>query len=135
MNNNFHEIFKLVNQTNWLNVSEGNNLTQYNLTLNISTLRHILQDHFFDTRIDNKTIILLTIYIPIFLLGILGNGAVLFIVCNRRQLRNITNLFLWNLALADIAGMLLISQSMPLSHKWDLGKECRPRSDAAERGI
>ena len=86
MNKNCHEILMLVNQTNRLNVSEGHNLTQYNLTLNISTLQQIMQDHFFDTDIDSKTIILVTIYIPIFLLGILGNGAVLFIICSRRQL-------------------------------------------------
>ena len=112
MNNNLDEVLKLVNQTNWLNVSEGNNLIQHNLTLNITTLRHILQGHFFNTEIDNRTIILVTIYIPIFLLGILGNGAVVFLICSRRQLRNVTNLFLWNLALTDIAGKLLTKMYM-----------------------
>ena len=104
MNSTYNDILPSVNQTSLYNVSDRNNLTQFNLTLNISILRDILQSHFFDTEIDDKTIALVAIYIPIFLLGILGNGAVLFIICCNRRLRNITNLLLWNLALTDIAG-------------------------------
>ena len=113
MNNTFYDTLPSVNQTNVFNVSDRNNLTQFNLTLNISILRDIIKSHFFDTEIDDKTIALVAIYIPIFLLGILGNGAVLFIVSYNRRLRNITNLFLWNLALTDIAGESCSSPFVP----------------------
>ena len=107
MNNTDYDILtSFINQSDSINVRDRNNFTQLNLTgsLNISTLRDILQSHFFNTKIDDKTIVFVAIYVPIFLLGILGNGAVLFIIGRNRYLRNITNLFLWNLALTDIAG-------------------------------
>ena len=92
------------NHTAQLNSAEEMYFSNLNETLNITILREMFQNHLLDAPIGNDVIALAAIYIPIFLLGILGNGIILFIIGSRPQLRNITNLFLWNLALTDIAG-------------------------------
>ena len=104
MNDAFQELWNFVNYTNGTNFSNIAEFSNTSQTLNISMLRHILQSHFFDTSLELEVIILVAIYVPIFLLGVLGNGIIILIIFSRPQLRNITNLFLWNLALADIAG-------------------------------
>lgn len=43
-----------------------------------------------------------TIYATIFVLGLLGNSVVIFAVCRNRQMRGVTNMYIVNLALADI---------------------------------
>ena len=75
-----------------------------NHSMNISLLRELLHNNLLGAPIGNDVIILSAIYVPIFLLGLLGNGVILFIIANHPRLRNITNLFLWNLALTDTAG-------------------------------
>lgn len=114
MDNVFRDpLMKFINYTHGINASNITNFNNDSQTLNISMLRHIWYDHFFDTTIEIEVIILAAIYVPIFLLGILGNGLILWIICSHPQLRNITNLFLWNVALTDIAG------KSPLgTHSW-----------------
>ena len=110
-----NHLMKFTNYTHGINVSDITNLYNDSQTLNISVLRNILYDHFFDTTIEIEVIILAAIYVPIFLLGILGNGLILWIICSHPQLRNITNLFLWNVALTDIAGKSPLSNERSIN--------------------
>ncbi len=48
------------------------------------------------------TIVLISLYIPIFLLSLIGNGLVIFVVLRNQHMRRVKNLFLLNLALADL---------------------------------
>ena len=58
-----------------------------------------------------QTIVLLCIYIPVFLLSLTGNSVVIFVVVKNKHMRRIRNIFLVNLACADLAVTLIC---MPL---------------------
>ena len=45
---------------------------------------------------------LIAFYVVVFAVGLVGNALVCFVVWNDRQLRTVTNLFIVNLALADL---------------------------------
>ena len=81
-----------------------------NQSLNESVLRDILNDHFARTvdHYESVSLALVGLYVPVFFLGILGNGSLTVIILTRRQLRNATNLFLCNLAVADLAGEIVM---------------------------
>ena len=85
----------------------SNNL---NASLNESILWDIVNDHFLSSSdgYDSATLVLVALYVPVFLLGILGNGFLTVIILTRQQLRNVTNLFLCSLAVADLAGEIFI---------------------------
>ena len=46
-------------------------------------------------------------YIPIWLISFLGNSFVFYLMCTNRFLRTSINIFIWNLASADLASILL----------------------------
>ena len=46
--------------------------------------------------------LLITFYLAVFVLGLVGNALVCFVVWYDRQLRTVTNLFIVNLAVADL---------------------------------
>ena len=50
------------------------------------------------------SVLLITLYIPVFLMAFFGNIMVLFAVLPNRHMRNVTNFFLVNLAAADLTG-------------------------------
>lgn len=54
-------------------------------------------------------------YAIIFLLGMLGNTLVIVVVVRKRHMRTITNLFIVNLAIADIM-MCSLAVSTPTDH-------------------
>ena len=54
------------------------------------------------------SILLVTLYIPVFLMAFFGNVMVLFVVLPNRHMRNVTNFFLVNLAVADLTGGRLL---------------------------
>ena len=58
-----------------------------------------------------STIALITLYVPVFLLSLLGNGLVVLVVGRHAHLRRAKNLFLVNLALSDLLVTLIC---MPL---------------------
>lgn len=60
---------------------------------------HILIDSF-----QEDELALIVSYIPVFLLGFLGNASVIILIFGNRHLRNTTNLFLCNMAIADLLG-------------------------------
>lgn len=72
------------------------------------------------------TIVLLgTLYTLIFIIGIVGNGAVVYVVCVKKSMQSVTNLFIMNLALSDILMCLLAVPFTPISFfqdHWILGK-------------
>jgi len=78
----------------------------FNHTLNDTIMRLIIHHHMRKGHLntDGFTIGLVTLYVPIFLLGFFGNGILFVIICSKHQLRSITNLFLCNLAVADLTG-------------------------------
>ncbi|KAK6179481.1 hypothetical protein SNE40_011832 [Patella caerulea] len=64
-------------------------------------------DEFEDDAVQVKSapiIILISLYIPIFLLAMLGNLSVFTIILMNPALRTMTNLLLVNLTMADLAG-------------------------------
>ena len=50
------------------------------------------------------SIALLAVYVPAFLVALLGNVFVLVIVLSNKHMRNVTNYFIVNLAVADLLG-------------------------------
>lgn len=56
------------------------------------------------THNDPQTIVLISIYGLIFLLAIIGNLLVLLVIVSNKAMRNVTNYFLLNLAIADLLG-------------------------------
>lgn len=72
------------------------------------------EDNFDDTLKADK-IILLCIYIPVFVVALVGNILVLVMVCmNKSVRRNVANYFLVNLAVADLLGKSTRSHSYKL---------------------
>jgi hypothetical protein len=53
---------------------------------------------------EPRVIVLITLYVPIFLSALVGNVLVLLVLVSDRRMRTSTNLFLGNLAAADLLG-------------------------------
>jgi hypothetical protein len=69
--------------------------------------------------------ILATLYTLIFIIGISGNVLVVYVVCAKKTMQTVTNLFIMNLALSDILMCLLCVPFTPISFyqkDWALGK-------------
>lgn len=69
--------------------------------------------------------ILATLYTLIFIIGITGNSLVVYVVCVKKTMQTVTNLFIMNLALSDILMCLLAVPFTPMSffqENWQLGK-------------
>ena len=60
------------------------------------------------THTQLNTLVLISLYIPIFLVAFFGNIIVLLVVATNRHMRSVTNYFIVNLALADILGKRVI---------------------------
>ncbi|XP_071169342.1 QRFP-like peptide receptor [Mytilus edulis] len=69
----------------------------------------------FDTYFQEESIVLTALYVPVFLLGFLGNFIVIILVLTNQQLRNSTNLYLCNMAAADLF-VSLICVPMAVGH-------------------
>ncbi|KAK2157163.1 hypothetical protein LSH36_196g01036 [Paralvinella palmiformis] len=75
---------------------------------------------------DPKTILLICLYVPIFISALVGNISVLMVILLNRHMRNITNCFIVNLAIADMLGKLVALFLVPLSIdrcRWNHGRE------------
>ena len=57
---------------------------------------------------DPKTIVLICLYVPIFITALVGNILVLMVILPNRHMRNVTNCFIVNLAVADLLGEILL---------------------------
>ncbi|KPJ02118.1 PREDICTED: prolactin-releasing peptide receptor-like [Papilio xuthus] len=79
------------------NNTQLNNVTSRNITSNLET-------NGYENIIDNKFIqgVFCVIYTIIFVLGLLGNLLVCFVVLRNKAMQTVTNLFITNLALSDI---------------------------------
>ena len=75
---------------------------QFNISLNKSILKGLLNDHF--TNSSDDYLVFVILYIPAFIVGLFGNGLLALIVICKRRCRSMTNYFLCNLAFADLAG-------------------------------
>lgn len=68
--------------------------------------KHVIED--FEesqyTLKDPVTILLLALYVAIFLTSVVGNSLVLIVIVPNKQMWNVTNNFLVNLAVADLLG-------------------------------
>ena len=56
---------------------------------------------------EPTTVLLIVLYVPIFLTSVIGNILVLIVIVPNKQLWNVTNNFLVNLAVADLLGKYL----------------------------
>jgi neuropeptide Y receptor len=66
-----------------------------------------------------------TLYALISLVGITGNCLVVYVVCVKKTMQSVTNLFIMNLALSDVLVCLLAVPFTPISFfqdYWTLGK-------------
>jgi neuropeptide Y receptor len=72
-----------------------------------------------------KIAILGTLYTLIFIIGITGNSLVVYVVCAKKSMQSVTNLFIMNLGLSDILMCLLAVPFTPIAfflESWVLGK-------------
>lgn len=49
----------------------------------------------------------LVCYVIIFIVGVIGNVLVCLVVCRQRKMKNVTNYFIVNLAVADLSVLLI----------------------------
>ncbi|XP_045158873.1 QRFP-like peptide receptor isoform X2 [Mercenaria mercenaria] len=85
--------------------SNFSNSSTLNFTLNQTLVRDLLEDHLL-AHVNLKESVaygLVILYIPAFIAGLLGNGFLTMIILSKKRLRNLTNLFLCNLAVADLS--------------------------------
>ena len=71
------------------------------------------------------SVIVISCYAIIFMLGISGNSLVVYVVCRSKAMQSVTNVFIMNLALSDILMCLLAVPFTPLSFfldNWTFGK-------------
>ena len=54
---------------------------------------------------DPKSILLIVLYIPVFLVALFGNALIVLVVARHRRMRNVTNFFIVTLAISDLTGM------------------------------
>ena len=76
-----------------------------------------LYENFRSTLYKHKevgTVILVALYVPVFLMAFFGNLMVLLVVLPNRHMRNVTNFFIVNLAVADLTGNLFLMYQLYL---------------------
>lgn len=56
---------------------------------------------------NTPTLVLLVLYVPIFIMSLVGNVIVLLVIIPNQRMRTVTNNFLVNLAVADLLGKLI----------------------------
>ena len=104
--------------TSGTNISFSDFLTTYYHLTNVTSAEGDLY------AVPTGIVVLLAIlYGSISLIAVLGNGLVIFVIAKNRKMQTITNIFIANLALADvIIGMFSIPfQFQPALHqRWDL---------------
>jgi len=70
-------------------------------------------------------VVLISLYVIIFVLGVAGNSLVVYIVAARRAMQSITNIFIANLAVSDVIMCLLAVPFTPISgllQSWPFGE-------------
>jgi len=78
------------------------NISELNYSIDKSIIDDWVKAHTLDLSLDN--IVLIVMYILTFFAGFIGNGFLVFIILCRRRFRSMTNFFLCNLAVSDLAG-------------------------------
>ena len=89
-------------------------------SMNTTSLNDYIEEHS-----KFKIVILGVLYTLIFLIGITGNSLVVYVVCAKKNMRSVTNLFIMNLGLSDILMCLLAVPFTPIAFfqdDWILGK-------------
>lgn len=74
-----------------------------NTSLNATVVRNIVKDHLNENG-NSVHFGLVLLYIPAFIVGLLGNIFLAAIIFRWKSLQNATNLCLCNLAIADLSG-------------------------------
>ena len=89
-----------------MNTTACNESRVLDTSLNASVIRDIVDYHFKTFTYENETVshVLVGLYVPILFLGIFGNVFLSLIILTKQPLRNVTNLFLCSVALADLTG-------------------------------
>ncbi len=77
------------------------------MTHNEKLYRHLVEEFRHSNYLYRRpeTVGLIVLYVPVFLLAILGNMVVLLVVISIKHMRSVTNFFIANLAVADLTGM------------------------------
>ena len=85
-------------------VPDGNT-TLFNFTNALDILRQFKVN--VSTINDREAVVLASLYIPTFLMSLFGNALTLYIILARAELRKVKNIYLANLAVADLAVTLI----------------------------
>jgi len=94
-------------------------VTAENLALNVSV------EYYDAMQRTWLRVILISLYVVIFVLGLAGNSLVVYIVAARKTMQSITNIFIANLAVSDIIMCLLAVPFTPISgllQSWPFGE-------------
>ncbi len=86
----------------YLDQKEVNNLMTHNEKLYHHLVEEFRHSNFLYRR--PETVGLIVLYVPVFLLALLGNTIVLLVVISVKHMRSVTNFFLANLAISDLTG-------------------------------
>jgi bombesin receptor subtype-3 len=83
------------------------------------------------SRMDQKDVLVLEPYVVpvffglIFVSGVVGNGSLMFIICRYKSMRNLPNIFVFNLALGDLFVLLFtvpFTTSIYMFDSWPFGE-------------
>lgn len=101
--------FQDVMTMQFANFFNNSNSSAFNFTLNQTLLKNMLKDHLLGNinKKESVAVGLVVLYIPALIAGLLGNGFLTVVILSKRRLRNLTNIFLCNLAVADLSGKSL----------------------------
>ena len=96
------EFYYIQNRIDLLRNFSQNNV-HYNFSLDV--VKNVLSEFepTWTTIHDPTTIVLVCLYVPVFLLAFFGNALVILVVIKNPHMRKVKNLFLVNLAIADMA--------------------------------
>ncbi|KAK3612482.1 hypothetical protein CHS0354_024450 [Potamilus streckersoni] len=106
----------------------------YNISFTNMEFEQLLRNSSFNDSIENLSLytvptgivaLLAFLYGSISLLSVLGNGIVIFVIVRNKRMQTVTNIFIANLALADVVIGLFATpfQFQPALHqRWDLPK-------------
>jgi neuropeptide F receptor len=106
----------------------ANNISQFDRLTNDLNYTHFNNDNEQTNAQTHSPIIIATLaalYSLIFIIGITGNSLVVYVVCAKKNMQSVTNLFIMNLALSDILMDLLAVPFTPIAYfqeEWKLGK-------------
>lgn len=111
--------------------TDGGNASLHNTTTRWCTNDYCVSDEDYVEMIRNYIFpttfewVLVLLYLVVFVIGLVGNFLVCFVVWRNRQMRTVTNLFIVNLSVADFLVVLIClppTVIVDITETWYLGR-------------